>query len=638
LSRANALENGGIALHPLYGFAYLPGSGLKGAARAFAETIWLPNQGDNKLAHADILAVFGHAPNSEADKHWLPEQCRAADSTLAGALVFHDAWPEAWPKLFVDIAAIHHPKYYQAAENAVPPPGDWEEPSLISFLAIAPKTEFRFAVAPRAAGLRPEARLLDLAKCWLNGALTTLGAGAKAAAGYGMFHVPDFKAPALPSTRAEATYTLELVTPAFLAGGAQEEKDCDLRGATLRGQLRWWWRTLHAAYLEPRVLRRLEAAIWGTSSEGSAVGISLAPVTTSKPEKFDFRNDRDFSRHNEIPPPPQRGLTGVSYLSYGMADKPGERRYYRQPGDRWDLRLTARASEFRLDPRAKPRSGAKIAADAVLAQAVAALWLLSKHGGIGAKARKGFGCFDARQLPQDMDLSSIRAEADKVRRDCQVPIKATSRLEVSTLEGLLSESVQLGWTNAWYAIDAIGRTYQAVGKGLAPALKADKELLGTPRKSVRPKYSRLASALHLHLSASPNGLVATVTTFDLPGIRPMAATFLAEIRDGLRKGLREATARRGGRSALYPPPKGQAVPTVPRDATSGKSAGNRSQPAPADQPGAGPTFVGQRGYDSETRETVVVRQVDGNRLKVEFEADGSTEWIAVTRFKPLGRK
>ena len=28
LSRATALENAGIALHPVYGFAYLPGSGL----------------------------------------------------------------------------------------------------------------------------------------------------------------------------------------------------------------------------------------------------------------------------------------------------------------------------------------------------------------------------------------------------------------------------------------------------------------------------------------------------------------------------------------------------------------------------------------------------------------------------------
>ena len=42
LVRASALENAGICLHPLYGFVYLPGTGLKGMARAYAETVWLP--------------------------------------------------------------------------------------------------------------------------------------------------------------------------------------------------------------------------------------------------------------------------------------------------------------------------------------------------------------------------------------------------------------------------------------------------------------------------------------------------------------------------------------------------------------------------------------------------------------------
>src|SRR5436305_1951744 len=42
LARASALENAGICLHPVYGFAYLPGSGLKGMAHAYACEVWLP--------------------------------------------------------------------------------------------------------------------------------------------------------------------------------------------------------------------------------------------------------------------------------------------------------------------------------------------------------------------------------------------------------------------------------------------------------------------------------------------------------------------------------------------------------------------------------------------------------------------
>src|SRR5207248_7881050 len=40
LSRASALENAGLCLHRVYGFAYLPGTGLKGTARAYAAQVW----------------------------------------------------------------------------------------------------------------------------------------------------------------------------------------------------------------------------------------------------------------------------------------------------------------------------------------------------------------------------------------------------------------------------------------------------------------------------------------------------------------------------------------------------------------------------------------------------------------------
>ncbi|HQU45168.1 MAG TPA: hypothetical protein PK867_20300, partial [Pirellulales bacterium] len=65
LARASALENAGICLHPVYGFAYLPGSGLKGMARAYAETVWLPAQADRPAAWRQVEDVFGWAPNPD---------------------------------------------------------------------------------------------------------------------------------------------------------------------------------------------------------------------------------------------------------------------------------------------------------------------------------------------------------------------------------------------------------------------------------------------------------------------------------------------------------------------------------------------------------------------------------------------
>ena len=66
LARASALENAGICLHPIYGFAYLPGTGLKGLARLRgANVAALPEQrGAGVGRHRGRLRVgarFGYA-------------------------------------------------------------------------------------------------------------------------------------------------------------------------------------------------------------------------------------------------------------------------------------------------------------------------------------------------------------------------------------------------------------------------------------------------------------------------------------------------------------------------------------------------------------------------------------------------
>lgn len=187
LSRASALENAGICLHPLYGFTYLPGSGLKGMARAFAETIWLPVQKNQQQAWRQIEDVFGWAPSSDRGKNWKPlgmTNRASDDNARVGAIVFHDAWPTTWPELFVDIVNNHHPDYYQHDDNDHPP-GDWENPIPVYFLAVKPGTTFEFPLSKRRNEVLDDQ--LDLARQWLLGALCHLGAGAKTNAGYGAF-------------------------------------------------------------------------------------------------------------------------------------------------------------------------------------------------------------------------------------------------------------------------------------------------------------------------------------------------------------------------------------------------------------------------------------------------------------------
>jgi len=174
LSRASSVENGAICLHPIYGFAYLPATGLKGLARAYATTEGAVSKGDRDR-------VFG--PEREG-------------IGAAGSVIFHDAWPARWPTLVPDIVNNHHTEYYRSRGGLAP--GDWENPNPVYFLAVEADTPFRFAVSPRP-GVAGADKDADLAKEWLQKALQTLGAGAKTAAGYGYFDEPRDLAVATPA-------------------------------------------------------------------------------------------------------------------------------------------------------------------------------------------------------------------------------------------------------------------------------------------------------------------------------------------------------------------------------------------------------------------------------------------------------
>ncbi|RMG39817.1 MAG: type III-B CRISPR module RAMP protein Cmr6, partial [Planctomycetota bacterium] len=201
LSRASALENAGLCLHHVYGFAYLPGTGLKGLARSYAETVWFPTQFEadddgrpkDDAQHARAAAawqkieeVFGWSPNSDARKRWkpsgLPKHDRD-DASHVGRIVFHDAWPVQWPRLKQDILNCHHRDYYEGNDA----PGDWENPVPVYFLAIERGQEFEFALGKRRDDVPDE--LLGLARQWLVGGLTHFAAGSKTNSGYGSFEL-----------------------------------------------------------------------------------------------------------------------------------------------------------------------------------------------------------------------------------------------------------------------------------------------------------------------------------------------------------------------------------------------------------------------------------------------------------------
>ncbi len=201
LGRKGALEVG-FTFHR-YGFPILPGSSVKGVARAWA---LIQIQIAEKVGQTDLKALDeklnldGEKDSRERREYeaWLnslPEDTRRwvedfraifGTTAAAGKVVFFDAIPANKPTLELDIMNPHYPKYYSGEE----PPTDWQSPVPVYFLTVAPGTEFRFAVGWRGAPDEEGKRLQSLAVDWLKAGLQELGAGAKTGAGYGYFTSP----------------------------------------------------------------------------------------------------------------------------------------------------------------------------------------------------------------------------------------------------------------------------------------------------------------------------------------------------------------------------------------------------------------------------------------------------------------
>lgn len=144
------------------GIPYLPGSSVKGVARAAAQLRDDPSRG----------TLFG------------PDRIERDDDASIGDLVFLDAYPMSLPQLEVDIINCHHPHYYANSDAGRPAyPSETEDPIPVYFLTVAAGTKWMFRLLSRSG--EHAARGAEL----LRFGLAELGAGAKTAVGYGTFAI-----------------------------------------------------------------------------------------------------------------------------------------------------------------------------------------------------------------------------------------------------------------------------------------------------------------------------------------------------------------------------------------------------------------------------------------------------------------
>ncbi|MCA9999945.1 MAG: type III-B CRISPR module RAMP protein Cmr6, partial [Anaerolineales bacterium] len=149
-----------VRLHHTYGVPFIPGSSLKGTARAYA---------------AQTLAgAWGKG--SEAFDTLFGRQDRV------GITVFYDALPVPGSyKIHNDVMTVHHPNYYQDKGEA---PADWDSPIPIPFLSVSG----RFLIALHAPNY-PE--WTSAAMGILQMALAQSGVGGKTSSGYGRFDITE---------------------------------------------------------------------------------------------------------------------------------------------------------------------------------------------------------------------------------------------------------------------------------------------------------------------------------------------------------------------------------------------------------------------------------------------------------------
>lgn len=178
------------------------------------------------------------------------------------------------------------------------------------------------------------------------------------------------------------TFEIETITPTFLSGANQSK--AELRAASIKGLLRFWWRTLQAE-ADLKELRKKEAKIFGSSDEGvggSCFAIRIANsgnIKTIK-DKFPKQNITVTSKGKSFP------VNILEYLAYGTLE------YRKGEGNVFIREYIPTKTNFELNLNFYDTAWQK--------EILKAMYVFSLFGGIGSRSRNGFGSFTVLNLQE----------------------------------------------------------------------------------------------------------------------------------------------------------------------------------------------------------------------------------------------
>jgi CRISPR-associated protein Cmr6 len=196
-----------MTLHHIYGFPYIPASGIKGVVRSWIITEIFGQNVDSEARafneSQQMCDIFG-CPESfsyedeSKNKHTIDTYYKAHKketgiSEKQGEILFFDAFPTNPPKLKMDVMTPHYGDYYKEKWDKKPSPNtyptDTQNPVPIPFLTVE-NTPFQFILGSKSDELDSEKYKIEgktIAE-WLKDALENHGIGAKTAVGYGFMN------------------------------------------------------------------------------------------------------------------------------------------------------------------------------------------------------------------------------------------------------------------------------------------------------------------------------------------------------------------------------------------------------------------------------------------------------------------
>ncbi len=327
----------------------------------------------------------------------------------------------------------------------------------------------------------------------------------------------------------EVTFTLQTITPLFLAGNDQVETKvsidprkqstrinidyytwkllAELRSPPFRGLMRYWQRALTGGAMPLEDVIKLESSIFGTTDTGSTVHIKI-----SKPSK----EPEDFWKEGK-----GREPTGKDYLLWSMARSGSiEKDNYKFPRQYYP-----RDTEFQVTLAVRGQGEAE---QKLLNQAIVAFWLLTHLGGIGSRSRRCAGSVTATPVEGHIPSLPFKppVNAEALREQIKQGI-ATGRelydIDQRPMTGVQFDVLVKGFCRIWVlqnannpwlsadeAMNAIGGSLQDYRSNVPPIDKISsierRKVFGLPLPPIEYNKRR-ASPLLLRVSELQVGKV-----------------------------------------------------------------------------------------------------------------------------------